>query len=86
LNVQGFTRVPNLIDYQEGEEKVCQTNVVMEHGDSEELLLENVTDLQIIDGGLIMATLFEGPKEFPGVAFRRIDFNEGKVYLYKLES
>ncbi len=62
---------------------MCQTSVVMERDGSEELLLENVTALEVIDGGLSIATLFEGQKEYPGVAIRRIDFNEGKVYLYR---
>jgi predicted RNA-binding protein len=62
---------------------MCQTSVVMEQDGSEELLLENVTALEVIDGGLSIATLFEGQKEYPGVAIRRIDFNEGKVYLYR---
>lgn len=61
---------------------MCQTSVVMEEGSREELLLENVTAIEVIDGGLIIATLFEGQDEYPGVAIRRIDFNEGKVYLY----
>jgi len=56
----------------------------MEQGDSEELLLENVTAIEVLDGGLMIATLFEGQSEYPGVAIRRIDFNEGKVYLVKL--
>jgi len=62
---------------------MCQTTVVMEQGSSEELTLENVTAIEVIDGGLIIATLFEGQSEYPGVAIRRIDFNEGKVYLYE---
>jgi predicted RNA-binding protein len=62
---------------------MCQTSVVLEQDGSEELLLENVTALEVIDGGLSIATLFEGQKEYPGVAIRRIDFNEGKVYLYR---
>ena len=64
---------------------MCQTSVVIEQNGSEELLLENVTELEVIDKGLIISTLFEGAKEFPGVAIRRIDFNNGKVFLYKLE-
>ncbi len=64
---------------------MCQTSVVMEQGDSEELLLENVTAIEVLDGGLIITALFEGQSEYPGVAIRRIDFNEGKVYLYKLQ-
>ena len=62
---------------------MCQTSVVVEHDGSEELLLENVTELGVIDGGLNIATLFEGQKDYPGLAIRRIDFNEGKVYLFR---
>lgn len=62
---------------------MCQTSVVMEQGGSEELLLENVTALEVIEGGLSITTLFEGQKDFSGVAIRRIDFNDGKVFLYK---
>ncbi len=62
---------------------MCQTSVVVEHDGSEELLLENVTELEVIDGGLSIATLFEGQKDYPGLAIRRIDFNEGKVYLFR---
>lgn len=62
---------------------MCQTSVVMEQDGSEELLLENVTALEVIEGGLSITTLFEGQKEFPGVAISRIDFNDGKVFLYK---
>jgi predicted RNA-binding protein len=64
---------------------MCQTSVVMEQGDSEELLLENVTAIEVLDSGLIITTLFEGQSEYPGVAIRRIDFDGGKVYLYKLQ-
>ena len=62
---------------------MCQTNVVLCEDGNEELLLENVTALEVIDGGLLITTLFEGQKEFPGISLDRIDFNEGKVYLFK---
>jgi len=62
---------------------MCQTSVLMEQDGSEELLLENVTGLEVLESGLVISTLFEGQKELAGVAIRRIDFNEGKVFLYK---
>ncbi len=62
---------------------MCQTSVIMEQDDSEELLLENVTALEVIESGLSITTLFEGQQDFPGVAIRRIDFNDGKVFIYK---
>jgi len=56
---------------------------VMEHDGEEELLFENVTALEVVDSGLTVTTLFEGLQELPGVAIRRIDFDGGKVFLYK---
>jgi predicted RNA-binding protein len=47
----------------------------------EELLLENVTKLEILDDALKITSLFEGTKELIGVAIRSIDFAGGKVYL-----
>lgn len=64
---------------------MCQTSVLLEKNGTEELLLENVTALEVLDKGVKITTLFEGAQEFSGVAIRRIDFSGGKVYLYKLE-
>jgi len=64
---------------------MCQTSIIIEQSSGEELLLENVTALEVLDEGLIISTLFEGTKEYPGVAIRRIDFDNGKVFIYKLE-
>ncbi|MGB3225834.1 MAG: CooT family nickel-binding protein [Desulforhopalus sp.] len=62
---------------------MCQTSVLVEKGGGEELLLENVTTLEVIENGLKITTLFEGAKEFLGVAVRRIDFAAGKVVLHQ---
>lgn len=47
----------------------------------EELLLENATSLEVIENGLKITTLFEGPQEFEGARIKRIDFSGGKVIL-----
>jgi len=60
---------------------MCQMSVLMEKDGGEELLLENVTTLEVLDNGLKISTLFEGSKELPGAVLRRIDFAGGKVYL-----
>jgi predicted RNA-binding protein len=49
----------------------------------EELLVENVTKLEVLDDGLKISSLFEGTKELVGVAIRSIDFTGGKVYLHR---
>lgn len=64
---------------------MCQTSVLMEKSGEEELLLENVTTLEVLENGLKITTLFEGTKEFTDVAIRRIDFAGGKVYLHQIE-
>lgn len=63
---------------------MCQTSALMEKDGSQELLLENVTNLEVLGDGLQITTLFEGTKAWPGVAIRRIDFSAGKVYLYQM--
>ncbi len=62
---------------------MCQTSVLMEKNGIEELLLENVTMLEVLDNGLKITTLFEGTKEYLGVAIHRIDFTGGKVFLHQ---
>ena len=62
---------------------MCQTSVLMEKSGEAELLLENVTTLEVLEKGLKITTLFEGAKELPGTAIRRIDFAGGKVYVYQ---
>ncbi len=57
----------------------------MEKDGGLELLLENVTDLEVLKDSLKITTLFEGTKSWPGVAIRRIDFSAGKVYLYQMQ-
>jgi predicted RNA-binding protein len=64
---------------------MCQTSVFMEKAGADELLLENVTTLEVLENGLKITTLFEGAKDFFGVAIRRIDFSGGKVFLYQTE-
>jgi predicted RNA-binding protein len=60
---------------------MCQTSVMLEKGGEEEVLLENVITLEVLESSLKITTLFEGQKEFTGVAINRIDFAGGKVYL-----
>lgn len=63
---------------------MCQTSVFVEKGGEDELLLENVTGLEVKGDTIIISTLFEGASEHQNVAIRRIDFSGGKVYLGQL--
>lgn len=62
---------------------MCQTSALMEKDGGQELLLENVTNLEVLSDSVQITTLFEGTSSWPGVAIRRIDFAGGKVYLYQ---
>ena len=62
---------------------MCQTNVLMVKNGEEELLLENVTKLEVLDNGLKITSLFEGTKDLIGVMISSIDFAGGKVYLHQ---
>lgn len=60
---------------------MCQTNVLLEKSGQEELLLENVTSLEVLENCLKITTLFDGPKELTEVSISSIDFADGKVLL-----
>lgn len=62
---------------------MCQTSVLMDKSGQEELLLENVTTLEVLENGLKITSLFEGTKEFVDVSISRIDFAGGKVFLHQ---
>jgi predicted RNA-binding protein len=62
---------------------MCQTNVFMMKEGTEELLLENVTTLEVQENGLKIASLFEGTRVVEGAMIKKIDFSGGKVYLVK---
>ena len=61
---------------------MCQTSALLEKDGGEELLLENVTKLEVAEDGLNITTLFEGTSTWPKKEILRIDFAAGKVYLY----
>lgn len=60
---------------------MCQMRVVMEKDGGEELMLENVTGIEVLEKGLNVTTLFEGTREIAGAVIRRMDFLSGKVFL-----
>lgn len=60
---------------------MCQMSVFMDEGVEPELLLENVTALEVAGDNVVISTLFEGTKEYENAAVSRIDFTGGKVFL-----
>lgn len=60
---------------------MCQMSVLLEKGDNPEIIMENVSQLEVTDEGVKVSTLFEDPKVIPEVQVTRIDFLNGKVFL-----
>ena len=62
---------------------MCQISVYVEDEGKEELILEDVTSLDIETTGVKLSTLFEGSKEVANSVLKSIDFMSGKVVLKK---
>jgi predicted RNA-binding protein len=62
---------------------MCQMSAVVECDGKVELVKENITRLDVLEKGVRISTLFEGPAEFIGMAVHHIDFLTGKVFLQK---
>lgn len=60
---------------------MCEIKVVMDQDGTEQLLMENVTRLDVLENGISITSLFEGPKEISQAVVRNIDFLAGKVFL-----
>ena len=46
-----------------------------------ELVMEDVANLEVVEEGIRISTLFEEPKLIPGVTIKTIDFLSGKTML-----
>lgn len=60
---------------------MCQMSVLVRENDTEELVMESVTRLEVKDNGVEVSTFFEEPKFVPAVQVQEIDFLGGKVFL-----
>lgn len=61
---------------------MCQINVLLKKKDAEEeIIMEQVTRLEVLPESIRIASLFEEPKLVPGVAILEIDFLGGTVTL-----
>lgn len=63
---------------------MCEIRVVMEQNGVEELIMQNVTKLDVLENSISISSLFEGSKELQNTVIRNIDFLTGKVFLEKL--
>ena len=63
---------------------MCQMSVVYEKNGSTETVMENVTFLEAIAGGIRVSTLFEEPRLVAAAYVKKIDVMGGKVILAAL--
>lgn len=60
---------------------MCQMSVVLDKGDEQQTVLENVTLLEVKDGGVEVSSLFDAPMMVADCQVQRIDFNSNTVTL-----
>ena len=63
---------------------MCQMSVVLEDNGEQKTVLENVTYLEAVEGGISVNTLFAEPTVVPDAFVQKIDFMGGTVTLAPL--
>ena len=61
---------------------MCQMKVMLDKEGQQELVMEDVTKLEVTEDGIRVSTFFEEPKTVPGVAVKIIDFTSGTLTLH----
>ena len=62
---------------------MCQMRIILKQGDTEEMVLENASTLEIVDQGVMVGAMFEHPILIPGGEVHSIDFLSGRVLVTK---
>ncbi len=60
---------------------MCQMKIMQDKDGQPELVMEDVAQLEVVEEGIRISTLFEEPKLIPGVEIKTIDFLSGKTIL-----
>ena len=60
---------------------MCQMKIIQDKDGQQELVMEDVSQLEVVEDGIRISTLFEEPKLIPGVTIKTIDFLSGKTIL-----
>lgn len=64
---------------------MCQMKIILKQGESEAVVLENASLLEVTDKGVMVSAMFEHPVLIQGAAVRSIDFLNGRVTVTKRE-
>ncbi len=60
---------------------MCQMKVMLDKEGQQELVMEDVTQLEVATEGIRVSALFEEPKMVPDASVKKIDFLSGTVTL-----
>ncbi len=60
---------------------MCQMKVMLDKEGQQELVMEDVTKLEVTEDGVRVSTFFEEPKTVSGAAVNTIDFTSGILIL-----
>ena len=60
---------------------MCQMKVMLDKEGQQELVMEDVTQLEVVEEGIRVSALFEEPKVVSGVAVKKFDFISGTLTL-----
>lgn len=60
---------------------MCQMKVMLDKKGQQELVMEDVTKLEVSEDRITVSTFFEEPKTVSGVAVKTIDFTSGILTL-----
>jgi len=60
---------------------MCQMRVMVDKDGQQELVMENVTRLEVVEEGIKVSTFFEEPKIVSGLSIKTIDFLSGTLTL-----
>ena len=60
---------------------MCQMKIMQDKDGQQELVMEDIAQLEVVEEGIRISTLFEEPKLIPGVTIKTIDFLSGKTML-----
>lgn len=65
---------------------MCQMSVVVEKDGVEEIIMKNVTRLQVSGSTVEVEAFFEEPRKVEAVTLQAIDFLGGKVTFKKIQT
>ena len=65
---------------------MCQMSVLLKKDGEMQMLMKNVSELEVTADGVQLSVMFEKPQKIKGASIKRIDFTDGKVILTRERS